>query len=407
MLLSLGIIGNILVVVWRLTQIRGQRSSPLSILIIMLAVSDLVYCVHLILLESLVVDATSSVDVRQYSISIDRAPNKVCTVSFWLSWFSVSTAQWATFNIAVYSFQAITKCCPGSCCSLHRKNNLVVTIVCQVLFIIACIGVSYFFDGTLIYTLYDRPLVSDSSYDTYSSSYSGPEQIVEIFEYCLWPYPNEFSFCVNGTDSQRHGNHPTITNENHCRNHHINDHDNFSFVREFTVCLNTILILSCAVLLLLVCLKRPKAVSQANITQSDMQWRLNGIVFLHTLCCIPVTVMQWMEFADSRISWANNLNAASVLLISISPAVNPLIYTLTGKNCLHLICKCWRCGISVRQTSSNYRDDHSRGVECCSCTPGVRCVHQDDDYCNTEETCAGNSDQSRLLPTPNDSSETI
>ncbi|XP_062523853.1 G-protein coupled receptor GRL101-like isoform X2 [Corticium candelabrum] len=79
MLLSLGIIGNILVVVWRLTQIRGQRSSPLSILIIMLAVSDLVYCVHLILLESLVVDATSSVDVRQYSISIDRAPNKVCT----------------------------------------------------------------------------------------------------------------------------------------------------------------------------------------------------------------------------------------------------------------------------------------------------------------------------------------
>ena len=56
MLLALEIIGNILVVVWRLAQKRDQRSSPLSILIIMLAVSDFLYCVHLILLESLVVD---------------------------------------------------------------------------------------------------------------------------------------------------------------------------------------------------------------------------------------------------------------------------------------------------------------------------------------------------------------
>ena len=92
MLLSLGIIGNILVVVWRFTQIRGQRSSPLSILIIMLAVSDFVYSVHLILLESLVVDLASSVDVRQYQFWIDMSLCNVCTASSWLSWFTFSTA---------------------------------------------------------------------------------------------------------------------------------------------------------------------------------------------------------------------------------------------------------------------------------------------------------------------------
>ena len=66
MLLAIGIIGNILVVVWRLAQKRDQRLSPLSILIIMLAVSDFLYCVHLILLESLIVD----VDLYKQSRSL-------------------------------------------------------------------------------------------------------------------------------------------------------------------------------------------------------------------------------------------------------------------------------------------------------------------------------------------------
>ena len=57
MLLSTGIICNLVVVVWRHAQKRDQRLSPLSILIIMLAVSGLLCCVHLLLLESLVTEA--------------------------------------------------------------------------------------------------------------------------------------------------------------------------------------------------------------------------------------------------------------------------------------------------------------------------------------------------------------
>ena len=107
MLLSIGIIGNILVVVWRLAQKRDQRSSPVSILIIMLAVSDFLYCVHLLLLESLVLDVNLNQTKHLSAIST----RNMCMTSALLSWFTCLTAQWATFNIAVYSFQAISEFC--------------------------------------------------------------------------------------------------------------------------------------------------------------------------------------------------------------------------------------------------------------------------------------------------------
>ena len=97
-----------------------------------------------------------------------------------------------------------------------------------------------------------------------------------------------------------------------------------------------------------------------------------------------------------NIEWANDSTAASVLLISISPAVNPLIYTFTGRNFLHSIRMFFRemkCDISVRRTSSNYHDDHNRGVERCSCISCVICVHQDEEndpqYWPTEDTSNG------------------
>ncbi|XP_062524029.1 uncharacterized protein LOC134198634 [Corticium candelabrum] len=100
MLLSIGIIGNILVVVWRLAQKRDQRSSPLSILIIMLAVSDFLYCVHLLLLESLVLD----VNLNQTKHLSPISARNMCMTSALLSWFTCLTAQWATFNITDSKF---------------------------------------------------------------------------------------------------------------------------------------------------------------------------------------------------------------------------------------------------------------------------------------------------------------
>ena len=151
----------------------------------------------------------------------------------------------------------------------------------------------------------------------------------------------------------------------------------------------------------------------------NLRWRLSVIVLLDTFCWIPVTILHWTVITDyilnTHVAWSNDTNAASVLLISISPAVNPLIYTFTGKNILHSIrkfCRRMKCDISVRRSNSDYHDDHNklRGVERCSCIPCIRCVHQDEDNdpdnWPTQGTSEWNSDQSRLLPSTNESNET-
>ena len=386
MLLSLGIIGNILVVVWRLAQKRDQRSSPVSILIIMLAVSDFFYCVHLILIQSLVVDVY--LDQRKHLSRITA--RNMCMTSAFLSSFSCLTAQWATFNIAVYSFQAMSEFCSRCCCSLVRKRNLVITIICQVLINVVII-VSY----TIGFCIYVFRSDIDVMFgvrlqyfdkDIYIVS-SNRVSIAEIFGRCAWAQADVFGFydVYNITVVRGHDRQKTVFDVGSRAN----------VIGSSMASLNTVLTMSCAFLYLFLCLKlRARA---ANLEErSDMhklQLRLGVIVFLNTLCWIPVTVLHWMTHSllDSY-SWANDSTVANVLLISISPAANPLIYTFTGKNFLLSIRQFFRrmkCHISGRRNSSNYRDDHIP-----------------DDW-PTEDTSDWNSDQSRLLPSTNELSETI
>ena len=389
MLLSLGIIGNILVVVWRLTQKRDQRSSPLSILIIMLAVSDFFYCVHLILIQSLVVD----VYLEQTKHLSPTTARNMCMTSAFLSLFSCLTAQWATFNIAVYLFQAMSEFCSRCCCSLVRKRNLIITIICQVLINVVII-VSY----TIGFYIYGFRSDIDAmfglifeDFDNYIYTVSSKRvSIAEIFGRCAWAQTDGSGFCgiSNITESQTHDMQTTVYNDDNCGD----------VIGSILASLNTVLTMSCAFLYIFLCLKlRARAANLAE--RSDMhklQLRLGVIVFLNTLCWIPVTVLHWMTNFDTSLlgssSWVNGSTAANVLLISISPAANPLIYTFTGKNFLLSIRKFFRrmkCHISGRRNSSNYRDDHIP-----------------DDW-PTEDTSDWNSDQSRLLPSTNELSETI
>ena len=255
MLLSIGIIGNILVVVWRLAQKRDQRSSPLSILIIMLAVSDFLYCVHLILIESLVLD----VNLDQTKHLSPISARNMCITSALLSLFFCLTAQWATFNIAVYSFQAKSEFCSRCCCSLVRKRNLVITIICQVLINVVII---------VIYTIvYDKYAYSDfynlfylklQDYDkitdndwTEVSIYSRRERIVQIFGRCAWAQSNGFGYCLNNTFSFTNDNHTTISNESDCRVTYGNDllgHSYATLIESIIASLVTVLTLTYAIL---------------------------------------------------------------------------------------------------------------------------------------------------------------
>ena len=299
MLLSIGIIGNILVVVWRLAQKRDQRSSPLSILIIMLAVSDFFYCVHLLLLESLVLD----VNLHQIIHPSPISARNMCMTSALLSGFTCLTAQWATFNIAVYSFQAISEFCSRCCCSLVHKRNLVITIICQVLINVVMIVVfitvfpNYDYSGIVdMFYLplqdYDKTTNNDvSSNWTEVTFYSRRELIGQIFVRCAWAQSKGFDYCLNDTISFTHNNHTKIFDESDC---YAFDTIVAAFIIGSIVpFLGTVLTLTCAILYICFWIKlRARA---ANLTErSDMhklRWRLCAIVLLNTLCWIPVTII--------------------------------------------------------------------------------------------------------------------
>ena len=154
-----GLIGNASVVFWRCTKPQPQRGSVLSIVIIILAVADFLYCVHLILLESYVARevfgglsftasksnaSNSSNSSASNSIASNTTAKVICAVSGNLSLFSSSVSMWMILNIAVYSFQSLAGrhgCCDFccncycNCCSLvNRKGCLLVTVLCQLLF---------------------------------------------------------------------------------------------------------------------------------------------------------------------------------------------------------------------------------------------------------------------------------
>ncbi len=389
------------------------------------------------------------VDLDQTKHLSHISAHDMCMTSAWLSWFSCLTAQWATFNIAVYLFQAMREFCSRCCCSLVRKRNLVITIICQVLINLAVITVyvieidkKYISFGTdslfgLSLQDYDKDTIHYQDIDiindvvhieiyntTEFSVHSRRERIVEIFGRCALTQSNGYGSFCSVSKSFTHDNQTTIYNSSVCIMNSLAVNStimNFIIRIEATVIalitasLNTVLTLTCAFLYLLVCLKlRGRS---ANITgRSDMhklQLRLSVIVLLDTLCWIPVTVLHWIDFNVlnlTNVNWPNDSTATSVLLISISPAINPLIYTFTEKNFLHSIRRRMKCNISLRRNNFNCHDDHVRGVERCSCIPCVRCVHRDEendpDYWHTQDTSDWNSEQSRLLPSTSESSET-
>ena len=82
----------------------------------------------------------------------------MCMISAWLSLFCCLTAQWATFNIAVYSFQAMSELSSRCCCSLVHKRNLI--IICQVLINVVIIVIY-----TIVYDKYANYSDLDDLFD--------------------------------------------------------------------------------------------------------------------------------------------------------------------------------------------------------------------------------------------------
>ena len=150
----------------------------------------------------------------------------MCMISAWLSLFCCLTAQWATFNIAVYSFQAMSEFCSRCCCSLVHKRNLVITIICQVLINVVIIVIY-----TIVYDKYANYSDLNDLFDLQLHDYdkntdndffptgvevlihSRLERIGQIFGRCAWAQSNGFGNCLANTVD----NHTTIINDSNCQ----------------------------------------------------------------------------------------------------------------------------------------------------------------------------------------------
>ena len=113
-LVSFGLIGNVAVVVRRCTRPRDQRQSTLSMMIIILAVTDFLCCFQTAVADGYVL-ATFR---RGPNITVTLESSRgICISSNCLIVLTSSIAMWVTFNIAIYSRQALTgrnlcyRCC--------------------------------------------------------------------------------------------------------------------------------------------------------------------------------------------------------------------------------------------------------------------------------------------------------
>ena len=151
---------------------------------------------------------------------------------------------------------------------------------------------------------------------------------------------------------------------------------------------NTLLSVSCAFLYLSICIRlnrqffNPENISTihsngvAELTK--LKWRLTLIVLINTICWIPVTTIHWyLIFTKGSVvgrALFQNLTATNLIL---SPAINPLIYTIAGKQFIQFLNKCWKflkCQVTVRCPKEPGYDDYLIGVKRCSCIPCVQCT---------------------------------
>ena len=115
-LVTAGILGNALVVVWRCSR-RESRLNILSVLIVSLAMADLCFCLHYLLQEVMLADPIFSSRNRSL-FNVTSTDERLClSIKFFVG-ASVNAVMLTAVAIALYT-----------CCSFHhcRQGNRLIT----------------------------------------------------------------------------------------------------------------------------------------------------------------------------------------------------------------------------------------------------------------------------------------
>ena len=384
----MGIVGNVMVVLWRRTRPRQQRGSVLSLMIIILAVADFIYCVHLAILLSSVERYKG---VTYSTLQMDIA----CSVSGNLSLLSCSAAMWMTLNIAIYSRQVLTgrNCCCNCCSLVGRKRCLFITVFCQLIFTVMPI-IAFTIYTNVFFGVREDPFPVDFfTQCSYAQACQPPT--------CVVVNASEYIFQCSDLDDM------AITSAG------------------ILASINIVLCASCAFLYLSICmyLRRQvfrrddhSAVHSSSVEELiTLYWRLTLIVFINVVTWLPVTVAHWYtigvasqqssftvnvtSFVNDRGPVFKDLTATNLILVSVGPAVNPLIYTVAGRQFIQSVKRCWRqlrCRVSFHCSQETNNEDYRIGVRRCSCIPCIHCIRPweyfDSVQWDTEETSAFPSD---------------
>jgi hypothetical protein len=100
--LSSGILGNILVLFWRLSK-RELRYSILSLLIVSLAAADLLWCLHCLIQEAMLLRPLFF-NKPNDNYSLDGSNENLCLTITFLTFVSCDAAMLTSVAIAMYSF---------------------------------------------------------------------------------------------------------------------------------------------------------------------------------------------------------------------------------------------------------------------------------------------------------------
>lgn len=115
-----GIVGNVLVVFWRLSN-KKLRYSILSLLIVSLAVADLLWCSHQFIQEVMLLNPLYF-SGKSDNYSLDGTNKRLCLTVTFLTYLSVSSSILTAVAIAMYTFCTLA-------CSRRRRFFVVYTLL--------------------------------------------------------------------------------------------------------------------------------------------------------------------------------------------------------------------------------------------------------------------------------------
>ena len=295
-----GLLGNIVVMVWRCSR-KESRQSLLSMLIISLAFADIVYCCHYLLEEVMLVNKVFASDQANVTIHVTSLDERLCLSVLFFASVSTNAIMLTTVAIALATFFSF---------HLHRHGNLIITwfLVISWLYCLA-------FGGVVVWRV--RP-----SYQAMTK----PTLDVNTFSLIV------VYRCLDTSSDARQWN-------------------TFPIIGTTLNAMGSIVV--AVIYIHIWCTVRKHAFTHSrNQEITHFRIRLTIISGLNVLCWWPACIMVWFASASKRSVFNGTLSPVApeplfVITAAVSVA-NPIIYTIASTRFLTVARRacssvfCWR-----------------------------------------------------------------